>query len=120
MRRHLLLIGVWTAIALLVWPTAGWAELTIRLLSITSPVKRGGPARVEILTTPTAVCDIDVVYRSGRSRAPQLRPRRADDGGRVVWLWRVGTQVKPGRAQVTIACLRGEQITSIRTEFAVR
>jgi len=103
-----------------VWAGAGGAELSIRLLAMTSPVRRGDPARVEILTTPTAVCDIEVVYRSGPSRAPQLRPRRADDHGRVVWLWRVGRQAAPGRAVVTIECLLGEQITSIRTEFTVR
>ncbi|MDQ7844280.1 MAG: hypothetical protein QN141_14060 [Armatimonadota bacterium] len=120
MRRRRSLAGLLLAAIIAVGTGTGRAELTIRLLAVTSPVRRGDPARVEILTTPAAVCDIGVVYRSGPSRAPQLRPRRADGAGRVVWLWRVGRQAAPGRAVVTIECLLGEQITSLRTEFTVR
>jgi len=120
MRRRPRWYGLLAAALIVGQPAIGWAELTIRLISVTSPVRRGDPARVEIHTTPAAVCDIEVVYRSGPSRAAPLRPRRADERGRVVWLWRVGKQAAPGRALVTVGCLLGEQITTLRTEFTVR
>src|SRR3990170_9071596 len=97
-----------------------WADLPIKVISVTSPVKPGGPARVEVQTAPAAVCDIEVVYRSGPSRAAPLRPRRADAKGRVVWLWRVGRQTATGKASVMVECLLGEDITRVRTEFTVR
>ena len=97
-----------------------WADLPIKVISVTSPVKPGGPARVEVQTAPAAVCDIEVVYRSGPSRAAPLRPRRADAKGRVVWLWRVGRRTATGKASVMVECLLGEDITRVRTEFPVR
>jgi len=96
------------------------ADLPVAVVSVTSPVARGGPARIEIRTVAAAVCDIEVVYRTGPSRAPELRPRRADAQGRVVWLWRIGKQTPPGKASVTIECLLGEDITRVHTEFTVR
>jgi hypothetical protein len=97
-----------------------WADLPLRIVSVTSPVPRGGPARVEAQTAPAAVCDIEVVYASGPSRAAPLRPRRADGQGRVAWVWRVGRQTGPGRASVIVECLLGEDITRVRAEFTVR
>lgn len=97
-----------------------WADLPLAILSVTSPVKPGGPARVEAQTAPAAVCDIEVVYSSGPSRAAPLRPRRADERGRVAWVWRVGRQTATGKAAVTVECLLGEDITRVRSEFVVR
>ena len=97
-----------------------WADLPIKVISVTSPVKPGGPARVEVQTVPAAVCDIEVVYRSGPSRAAPLRPRRADAKGRVAWVWRVGRQTATGKASVMVECLLGEDITRVRAEFTVR
>jgi hypothetical protein len=110
------------AAATLLALAAGLAEaaLPLRIMAVTSPVPRGGPARVEAQTAPGAVCDIEVVYRSGRSRAAPLRPRRADGRGRVVWVWRVGRQTAPGTALVMVECLLGEDITRARAEFTVR
>lgn len=101
-------------------PATAWADLPIKVISVTSPVKPGGAARVEVQTVPAAVCDIEVVYRSGPSRAAPLRPKRADDKGRVVWVWRVGRQTATGKASVMVECLLGEDITRIRTEFTIR
>jgi len=96
------------------------ADLPIEVVSVTSPVKPGAAARVEIRTAAAAVCDIEVVYRSGPSQAAPLRPRRADEHGRVVWLWRVGKQVTPGRARIMIECLLGEEISQVHTQFTIR
>ena len=100
--------------------TSVWADLPIKVISVTSPVKPGGAARVEVQTVPAAVCDIEVVYRSGPSRAAPLRPRRADEKGRVVWVWRVGRQTPVGKAFVMVECLLGEDITKVRTQFTIR
>src|SRR3972149_1833336 len=97
-----------------------WADLPIKVISVTSPVKPGGAARVEVQTVPAAVCAIQVVYRSGPRRAAPPRPRRADEKGRVVWVWRVGQQTPVGKAFVMVECLLGEDITKVRTEFTIR
>ncbi|HXF82816.1 MAG TPA: hypothetical protein VNN19_08705 [bacterium] len=120
--RPLRPIPALVAAAMLLVPAASlaWAALPLRIVALTSPVPRGGAARVEAHTAPGAVCDIEVVYPSGRSRAAPLRPRRADGQGRVVWVWRVGRQVAPGKALVTVECLLGEDITRARAAFTVR
>lgn len=96
------------------------AQLTVKVVSVSSPVGPGQDARLEIETVPGADCDISVVYKSGPSRARGLVPKRADSRGRIVWVWRVGTRTTPGTWPIFIDCALGQQRAEIQIEFRVR
>jgi S1-C subfamily serine protease len=95
-------------------------KLSIRIISLTSPVSPGADARVEIQTTPGAECAITVVYKSGPSRARGLEPKIADTGGQIAWVWRVGTNTTPGTWRILIECVFENQRAETQTEFTVR
>ncbi len=96
------------------------AKLSIQITSVTSPVRPGTNARLEILTTPGAECAITVVYMSGPSRARGLEPKFADTGGQIAWVWRVGTNTTPGTWPIFVECAFGQQKAETKTEFTVR
>jgi hypothetical protein len=101
-------------------PPINPADLTIRIASLSSPLSPGTDARLEIQTMPGAECDITVVYKSGPSQASGLVPTTADAGGRIVWMWHVGTRTTPGTWPILIECVFGQQTAEAETEFTVR
>lgn len=101
-------------------PQATTVELAINIVSLTSPVSAGATARLEIRTTPGAQCIIAVVYKSGPSQARGLEPQEADDEGKVVWIWRVGTRTTPGAWPVFVECVLGQQKVQAQTALTVR
>jgi micrococcal nuclease len=65
-------------------------------------VKDGQYAWVTITTKAKARGTIQVVYKSGPSKASGLGPKTADSKGHITWKWRVGTNTTPGNYTVTI------------------
>jgi micrococcal nuclease len=61
-------------------------------------------ASVAAKTTPGASCTIAVVYKSGRSKAADLGPKKASAAGAVGWTWRIGTNTSKGVWPVTVTC----------------
>lgn len=116
------LVATCLAVLLTVLPSNALAptKLTIKVVSVSSPVSPGQDARLEIATSPGADCDITVVYKSGRSRARGLVPKRADSQGRIVWVWRVGTRTTPGSWPILVNCTWGQQRAALKTAFIVR
>ena len=81
-------------------PSSG--ELDVSVISITSPLKPGSQATLEIQGKPNTEYDITVKYASGASTASGLEPKTADSDGKVSWSWKVGSQVKAGIYTATI------------------
>jgi hypothetical protein len=75
MRRLLLTVAL---VATLAMPAT--ASARVRQLAITSPIRHGSYATLTVSVAPTATCSIAVYYRSGKSRAAGLYPKR---GGRA-------------------------------------
>ena len=96
------------------------AALTITVVSVTSVARPGTDARLQIDTSPGTACGITVIYKSGSSRAQGLVPKRANDKGRIVWVWRVGTRTTPGTWPIVIECTLGQQRAKGGTQFTVR
>ena len=96
------------------------AALAIKVVYVTSPAKPGTDARLQIETSPGADCGITVVYKSGASRAQGLVAKRANDRGRIVWVWRVGTRTTPGTWPILVECTLGQQRAQVRTQFTVQ
>ncbi len=82
-------------------PTPG-AGVTFKSLS--SPVRPGGTARADVVTTPKTRCTIKVVYKGATSNAAGLGPKTSDDAGTVSWSWKVATNTPKGSWPVTVTC----------------
>jgi hypothetical protein len=114
-----LLLAV-AGIAALVASTAAFAAphaaATARLIHVTSPVSPGADATLVARVNPARRCTIAVYYKSGRSVAQGLYPKRPRNG-RVSWTWMVGTNTTAGRWPIYVSCGRSG---SFRTHFSVR
>ena len=95
-------------------------ELSLKIVSVTSPVSPGANATLVAQTIPEAECDITVYYKSGPSTASGLYPKTADSSGRVSWTWKVGTRTTPGSWQIVVKASYGGKTVSQTTEFTVR
>jgi hypothetical protein len=114
-----LLLSV-AGIAALVASTAAFAApnatATARLVKVTSPVSPGADATLVARVHPARRCTIAVYYKSGRSVAQGLYPKRPRNG-RVSWTWMVGTNTTAGRWPIQVRC---GSAGSFRTHFRVR
>lgn len=86
------------AVQLVAKPTV----ITIKIVSVTSPVKRGQNATLVAKATSGAYCTITVYYKSGPSKAKGLEPKNADKKGSVSWTWKVGTNTTPGKWKIVV------------------
>jgi hypothetical protein len=94
--------------------------LAVRFVSLPTVVRLGAPAQIEVATVPGAICDIEVRSPRGVVRTAGIRPKKAFDSGRVVWIWRVGKTMRPGRWTVAVDCLLGEQVGRAEARFRVK
>lgn len=95
--------------------SADSAGVQVEIVSVTSPVAAGDSASLSAKVAPGATADIDVIYKSGSSRAAGLEPKQADANGEVSWTWNVGSKTAAG--SWTIIVSSGTE--SARTEFEV-
>lgn len=95
-------------------------ELSLEIISVTSPVSPGEDATLEAKTTPGAECTIVVLYKSGSSRAKGLIPKTADSDGTVSWTWRVGTRTTPGDWPIYVTASSGGKTVIKTTSFTVQ
>lgn len=72
------------------------------IVSVTSPVARGGQATLEARTAPGADCNIAVYYQTGPSTAQGLGPKPADAEGNVKWNWTVGANTAGGSYRIVV------------------
>jgi hypothetical protein len=110
------LTGAMAAMAVAaVTPTAGASSTLARLVRVSSPVSRGNYATLVARVRPSRLCSIGVYYKSGRSTAQGLYPKRPI-AGRVRWTWKVGTRTTPGRWPIRVSC---GSAGAFRTSFVV-
>ena len=81
----------------------GETKNNIKLVSLTSPVKKGDNATISIKGLPNTTYDIDVMYSSGKSKAKGLLDKVSDSEGNVNWTFKVSSNVKPGIYDVIIS-----------------
>lgn len=94
-------------------------QLTLKIVSVTSPVSRGNAASLVARATPGATCSIVVVYKSGPSRAQGLETKVADADGNVSWTWIVGTRTTLGTWPITVTASLGGRSISRSTSITV-
>ena len=96
------------------------APLAVKFISVPASGRRGAPARVEVATVPGAICDIEVRSPAGLVRTAGIRPKKALESGRIVWIWRVGKTMRAGSWTVVVDCLLGEQVGRVEARFVVK
>lgn len=79
------------------------AQARVRLVSLSSPVRRGSWARVTVAVSPARPCSITVRYDGRLARAVGLYPKLPSHG-RISWIWKVGPKTPTGRWPISIAC----------------
>lgn len=97
---------VWRIVRLSSVSTSSGPPATgVRIVSVTSPARRGSNATLIAQTSARATCNLSVTLPSGaQSRSTGLGQASADAGGRVRWVWKIGTRTKPGTATATVSC----------------
>ncbi len=94
-------------------------EELVSVLCLTSHVRRGDYAKLQVQTVPDAWCKIDVRYHSGLTTDLDLSPRSAFCGA-VTWRWKVTADTPPGTWPVVVtARLNGEIIGRLETSITV-
>lgn len=91
-------------------------ELHAELVSLTSPIKAGQTAAIEISADPNTKYSITVRYSSGPSSAKGLEPKVSDENGKVSWSWKVSSNVKPGEYSIEISAGNALYKTTFKVE----
>jgi hypothetical protein len=87
----------------------------IELIVMTSRVRAGDTASIEVVGLPETLYEIIVKYSSGASTAKGLEPKLSDVDGHVSWTWKVSSNVAPGKYSIEI--ISGN--SSYKTSFVV-
>ncbi len=95
-------------------------QLSVRLISVISPVSPGNAASITVRSAPSAACTITVAYKSGPSQAQGLDPKTADKDGIVSWAWIVGTRTTPGEWPIRVTCSADSGQSTLETVFSVQ
>jgi hypothetical protein len=77
-------------------------DLTVKIVSITSPIKAGADATAVAQTDADALCKITVKYKSGPATAAGLKAQHADSTGKVSWTWKTTKNTAAGEWPVEI------------------
>jgi hypothetical protein len=72
--------------------------------ALTTPVRPGANASIQVRTHSGAKCDITVTYDTGISTDSGLVSKTADEYGVAAWSWTVGSNVADGKYPVNVAC----------------
>jgi len=83
---------------------AGAASPSVRIVSVTHVVAKGGQATLVAQVTPVrARCSLSIYLRSGLSAASGLRVEQAVKG-RVTWTWTVSRSTTGGTFPIYVEC----------------
>ena len=85
--------------------TATTAATGTRIISITTPIKRGNQAVVAAKTTPGDACTVTFQAPGGATiEVAGLGPKAASAAGDVSWIWRIASDTMPGTGVVSVTC----------------
>jgi len=85
----------------------------ITFLNAPLSARHGQATTLIVKTSPNTGCSIQVVYKSGPSRAQGLAPKTSDGAGNVSWTWIVGSRTTPGQWPIYVTCGAASNQTSI-------
>jgi hypothetical protein len=117
MRAAVCLTLIWAVIGMTCL-TALADDLTVKLVSIVSPIGYGEQETLVVQTEPGATCQAHAVSSKVRFNLAQ---RKAGTDGLVRWSWKTtqGGYVG-GSRQLEVVCTAGDRKGTLLTEFTVR
>lgn len=93
--------------------------IPLQIVSIEpTPVRPGRKATVIVKTTPGTSVSLDVIYKSGHSKAKHLGATTADANGYATWTWHVSGNTTPGSWMLT-AVAASQQEHAVSQYFVV-
>jgi hypothetical protein len=95
------------------------AGVGVSVGSLTTPVKAGSNADIEIRTTATSNCSISVIYNNTPAHDSGLAPKTADAYGIVSWSWTVPAGTPVGNWPVKVTCKYGKKWAVVDTKLQV-
>ena len=95
-------------------------DISISVVSLTSPISAGSTATLIIQTAPGANCSITVYYKSGASQAAGLGPQTVDASGQSTWSWKVGSCTAKGIWKIVVQSDLGGKTTKLEIPFEVQ
>lgn len=86
------------------------AKESASIETLSSPVKRGSAASINVKTNPNSKCTIEAAYKDSSGSSviysnPSLKSKKADDFGLISWTWPVNDSAPAGKWTVTVTCL---------------
>ena len=101
-------------------PSETEIQIPINTLSLTSPIKRGNEAKLDIKTGLSS-CKLGVVLPSGAiSGASGLQGNKIPDANSTIsWQWRIGGSTKAGTANLTISCLASGKTINVTLQMVI-
>lgn len=101
-------------------PSETETQIPINVLSLTSPIKRGKEAKLDIKTELSS-CKLEVVLPSGAiSGASGLQGNKIPDSNSIIsWQWRIGGSTKAGTANLTISCLANSKTINVTLQMVI-
>lgn len=95
------------------------APVGVSVQSLISPIAPGLNTSITIRTTPSATCDISVVYKDVQSTDSGLKAQQADDFGMATWTWTVGPSVPLGKWPVKVTCSYNKKSGVVQGDLVV-
>ena len=79
-------------------------DLTLELVSVTTPAQPGADIKAVVKTLPGATCTLySIIPQTGsRSRYPERRTLEADSEGRAKWVWPLHRFTREGEGYLEI------------------
>jgi hypothetical protein len=114
-------LGLAGGIALACAAAAAPVPLTVKVVSVTTPVARGTEGHLVVRTVPYAQCGASVQAQTDPGRTIASLPvRPADGAGLVTFSVRVPGVAKPGPYPVTVSCQRGGRAAAAHLRVTVQ
>lgn len=93
--------------------------------SISSPVKRGSTASINVRTNPNSKCKIEVNYKDKGDNEIQyknslLAEKKADDYGVISWEWPIAGSASPGGWKVEVTCVYNKKSAVVIGDMLVQ
>ncbi len=108
------------AVMLVSAPFAFGQDLSIKVVTVTSPVRAGTQAALTIHTTPGAQCTPSVQSQTGTATVKVFPQKRAESNGMVTWSWLIPAGTPAGAWPVVVTCVASGQQVEVRTTTIVQ
>jgi hypothetical protein len=96
------------------------AKEGVSIQALSSPVKPGDNASIDVKTNPESKCSIKVEYNKIPSKDSGLATKTADEYGLAAWSWTVDGTAPVGKWPVTVTCVWNKKTAVVIGDLIVK